>query len=147
MTDDVDAMVEAVLDVLAPKVDGPPGYAAARWPQVCLDYEGRMVMPSDEQLRGMAEQIVTAIRTAAVPAAPVWQQAGVGEERPVGGGLTGRIEPSYRDNGQWNWMILDRTVQSGAVQVVGYALGPAAAKAEVAAWERDIITKGTDNDR
>ena len=35
---------------------------------------------------------------------------------------------------------------AGAVRVVGYALGPAAAKAEVAAWERDIITKGTDDD-
>ena len=68
-TSDVDAaspegMVEAVLNVLAPYVDGPPGFQPQRWPVVRFDYEGQAVMPNDDQLRELAQSIVTAIRTA-----------------------------------------------------------------------------------
>jgi hypothetical protein len=61
---DVQAEAEAVLDVLAPYVDGPPGFAPARWPIFRLDYEGHAVMPDDDQLRSLAENIVSAVRTA-----------------------------------------------------------------------------------
>jgi hypothetical protein len=59
-----EAQVEAVLNVLAPFVDGPPDFAPQRWPIFRLDYDGQMVMPNDDQVRALAEQIVTAIRTA-----------------------------------------------------------------------------------
>jgi hypothetical protein len=65
---DADRQVEAVLDVLAPKVDAGPlaiAYGPQRWPIFRFDYEGHSVMPTDDQLRSLAEQIVTAIRTAA----------------------------------------------------------------------------------
>lgn len=65
------AMTDAVLNVLAPKPDLPAGMLAVlglspdtRVPVIRFDYEGRAVMPSDEQLCALAEQIVTAIRTA-----------------------------------------------------------------------------------
>lgn len=61
---DAGRQVEAVLDVIAPYVDGPPGFAAACWPIFRFDYEGHAVMPSDDQLRSLAEQIVTAVRSA-----------------------------------------------------------------------------------
>jgi hypothetical protein len=61
--------VEAVLDVLAPRVDlgdlGPAiGADSVRVPRILLDHDGTPVMPSDAQVRSLAEQIVTAIRTA-----------------------------------------------------------------------------------
>ena len=62
---DVDRQVEAVLDVLAPHVEAPEPYQPQRWPIFRFDYEGHSVMPTDGQLRSLAEQIVTAIRTAA----------------------------------------------------------------------------------
>jgi hypothetical protein len=64
---DVHRQVEAVLDVLAPEIDAPPhsGFAPQRWPIFRFDYEGQMVVPNDDQVRALAEQIVTAIRTAA----------------------------------------------------------------------------------
>lgn len=58
------AQVEAVLNVLAPYVDGIGDFAPQRWPIFRFDYDGQMVMPADEQVRALAEQIVTAIRTA-----------------------------------------------------------------------------------
>ena len=68
---DVDCQVEAVLDILAPKTDVPAEYATVlgltpgvRVPIIRFDYEGRAIMPSDEQIRAFAEQIVTAVRTA-----------------------------------------------------------------------------------
>ena len=109
MTDDVDAMVEAVLDVLAPQVDGPPGFAPVRYPLIRFDADGLAVRPSEEQLLALAERIVHAVR-AAVPGRPVWVSAGGGQERPVAGGLTGRIEPSIREPGRWSWLIQERTV-------------------------------------
>ena len=63
-THDADRQAEAVLDVLAPYVYGPPGFAAIRWPIFRFDYDGQIVLPSDEQVRALAQQIVTAIRTA-----------------------------------------------------------------------------------
>ena len=62
-----DGMVEAVLNVLAPYVDGPPGFQPQRWPAIRFDYEGQMVLPNDDQLRELAQSIVTAIRTASQP--------------------------------------------------------------------------------
>jgi hypothetical protein len=64
---DIDRQVQAVLNVLAPFVDGPPGFAPQRWPVFRFDYEGIMVMPSVEQVTAVAQAVVTAIRTAAGP--------------------------------------------------------------------------------
>ncbi len=62
---DAGRQVEAVLDVLAPKIDaGALGFGPQRWPIFRFDYEGHSVMPDDGQLRSLAEQIVTAVRTA-----------------------------------------------------------------------------------
>lgn len=58
------AQVEAVMNVLAPYVDGPPGFAPQRWPIFRFDHDGEAVMPSDDQVRSLAEQIVAAVRTA-----------------------------------------------------------------------------------
>lgn len=58
------AQADAVMNVLAPHVDGPPGSGPQRWPVFRLDYDGQMVVPSDGQVRALAEAIVTAIRTA-----------------------------------------------------------------------------------
>lgn len=67
-TTDPQAMVEAVMNILAPKVDAGElaalGFQPQRWPIFRFDYEGHAVMPSDGQVRALAEQIVTAIRTA-----------------------------------------------------------------------------------
>ncbi len=60
----LERQVEAVLNVIAPYVDGPPGFQPARWPIFRYDYEGTMVMPDDDQLQALARQIVTAVRAA-----------------------------------------------------------------------------------
>ena len=61
-------MTEAVLDVLAPKAGntgfGDTAFGQQRWPVFRFDYEGRLIIPNDDQLRSLAGQIVTAIRTA-----------------------------------------------------------------------------------
>lgn len=58
-----DGMVEAVMDVLAPWADGIPGVCQpVRYPLIRFDHDGMMVMPSDGQVRMLAEQIVTALR-------------------------------------------------------------------------------------
>ena len=69
--------VEAVLNILAPIPDVGPEYlavlgltAGVRVPAIRFDFEGRAVMPSDEQIRALAEQIVTAVRTAVGPTPP-----------------------------------------------------------------------------
>jgi hypothetical protein len=63
---DVDRQVEAVMDVLAPRAGGIPGLIGpVRCPLILFDHDGTAVMPSDAQVRMLAEQIVTAIRTAA----------------------------------------------------------------------------------
>jgi hypothetical protein len=69
---DVSDVVEAVLDVLAPRADTvwfidqdpaePP-----RVPIIRLEYQGQAVMPNDEQMRDLARAIVTAVRTAYAP--------------------------------------------------------------------------------
>ena len=60
-----DAMVEAVLDVIAPLVDPRlPGMPPVRVPVIKGEYEGQAVTPDDAQCRALAEQIVTRIRTA-----------------------------------------------------------------------------------
>jgi hypothetical protein len=71
---DTTRQVEAVLDVLAPRPDIAAEAMTAlgirpgvRYPVIRFDYEGQAIMPNDEQLRALAEQIVTAIRTAAGP--------------------------------------------------------------------------------
>ena len=69
----VQSQVEAVLNVIAPFVDGPPGTQPQRWPVIRFDYEGTMVMPNDDQVRTLAEQIVTAIRTGTVELCPTVQ--------------------------------------------------------------------------
>ena len=59
------AMVEAVLDVLAPKADlSELGLDPVRVPIFTFEHEGHAVSPTDEQVQALAEQIVTAIRTA-----------------------------------------------------------------------------------
>ena len=75
---DANRQVEAVLDILAPIPDVGPEYlavlgltAGVRVPAIRFDFEGRAVMPSDEQIRALAEQIVTAVRTATGPAPDV----------------------------------------------------------------------------
>ena len=69
-THDAGRQVEAVLDVLTPKIDaGELGFASQRWPIFRFDYEGQAVMPADDQLRSLAERIVTAVRTSAAGAA------------------------------------------------------------------------------
>ena len=55
--------VEAVLNVIAPYVDGPEGFQPVRWPIFRFDVDGQMVIPSDEQLLALAQSVVTAIRT------------------------------------------------------------------------------------
>ena len=60
-TENLQAQVEAVMNVLAPYVDGPPGFASQRWPIFRFDHG---LVPSDEQVLALAEQIVTAVRTA-----------------------------------------------------------------------------------
>lgn len=65
MSHDAGRQVEAVLDVLAPAIDLPElGIPPVRVPRIRFDYEGHMVMPSPGQLRALAEEIVTAVRTA-----------------------------------------------------------------------------------
>jgi hypothetical protein len=69
---DVSDVVEAVLDVLAPRADTvwfidqdpaePP-----RVPIIRLEYQGQAVMPNDEQMRDLARAIVAAVRTASAP--------------------------------------------------------------------------------
>src|SRR5215831_1455014 len=72
---DPGAQVEAVLDVLAPKPDLPAGFVYAagiedlRIPRILVDWDGQAVRPDDAMLRTIAEQIVTAVRTASGPAA------------------------------------------------------------------------------
>jgi hypothetical protein len=61
---DADQQVEAVMNVLAPHVDGPPGTTPQRWPIFRFDYQGDMVLPTDDQVRALAQSIVAAIRTA-----------------------------------------------------------------------------------
>jgi len=67
---DVSAQVDAVLDVLAPHPDLPPGFTYApslenlRVPQILIDYNGQAVRPNDGQLHDLAERIVTAVRNA-----------------------------------------------------------------------------------
>lgn len=62
-----DVQVEAVLDVLAPKPDLPPGFdyapglADLRIPRILVEYDRQPVRPDDRMLRAIAEQIVTAI--------------------------------------------------------------------------------------
>lgn len=134
MTEDAEAMVEAVLDVLAPEIDGPPGFGGVRWPRIRYDHEGTMVVPDDEQLRGLATQIVTAIRTATTP--DRWVPCGDGEQRPVRGGLTAVIAPSGRNEDHWTWTIEERYPGgSRAIKGVGYATSPEGARAKVAGWE------------
>lgn len=65
------AQVEAVLDVLAPEPDIPADARKSlgisdglRVPIILVEHHGNAVYPTDEQLRALAEQIVTAIRTA-----------------------------------------------------------------------------------
>lgn len=65
MTGDAEGQAEAVLNVIAPYVDGPPGTAPARWPLLAFHDNGRAILPTDPQLRHLARQIVTVIRTAA----------------------------------------------------------------------------------
>lgn len=67
---DPEAQVEAVLDVLAPLIPGPPGFAPQRWPVFRFDYDGIMVVPDETQVRALAEQVVTAVRTASGPGEP-----------------------------------------------------------------------------
>lgn len=72
-TENLQAQVEAVMNVLAPYVDGPPGYAPQRWPIFRLEspLDSQLaLMPSEEHVRALAEQIVTAVRTASAPAVP-----------------------------------------------------------------------------
>jgi hypothetical protein len=144
--DDVDAMVEAVLDVLAPQVDGPPGFAAQRWPVIRFDYEGHPVVPDETQLRALAEQIVTAVRTATHP---MWRPAGPDgtEERPVRGGLTGVVGPSSREPGLWNWQVVARTPGKVGVdaEAVGQATSCDLAKREVGKWEDANTGRETDD--
>ena len=64
MTGDAEAQAEAVLNILAPYVDGPLGIAPVRWPLLAFHDQGRAILPTDPQLRHLARQIVTAIRTA-----------------------------------------------------------------------------------
>jgi hypothetical protein len=62
---DPEAMVEAVMDVLAPWAEGIPGVCErVRYPLIRFDHDGTAVMPSDGQVRMLAEQIVTRLRTA-----------------------------------------------------------------------------------
>ena len=57
--------VEAVLDILAPKIALPLRSASAvRVPIIFIDYHGTAVRPDEQTLQALAEQIVTAIRTA-----------------------------------------------------------------------------------
>jgi len=65
VTGDAEGQVEAVLNVIAPYVDGPLGIAPARWPMLAFHDNGRAILPTDPQLRHLAQQIVTAIRIAA----------------------------------------------------------------------------------
>ena len=153
MTEDVNVMVEAVLDVLAPKPD--PGalagmgfelaetLATLRMPVILLDYDGVAVQPNDEQLRGLAEHIVTAIRTATHP--PVWQPSrGLSdgsEERPVAGGLLGKVGPSSRNPGAWVWNVVAPIPGGGAsYKGGGYAADEPEAKAAVGTWEKNNTT-------
>jgi hypothetical protein len=97
-TDDPAAMVEAVLDVLAPVSDlaglaYASGLPVVRVPIFLIDYDGTPVMPSTAQVRALAEQIVTAIRTA----------ARTGTE-PAAGGYQIRVAPS-RDLG-YSWAVV-----------------------------------------
>ena len=56
MTTDPSAQVEAVLDILAPKPDLPPGFTYApgledlRLPRIYVDWDGQPVRPNDRQL-------------------------------------------------------------------------------------------------
>ena len=61
------AQVEAVLNVIAQYVDAPPPYQPQRWPVLAFHEDGRAILPNDDQLRALAEQLVTAIRTASGP--------------------------------------------------------------------------------
>lgn len=146
VTDNADAMVEAVLDVLAPKTDQAHltalGFdlaatlAEVRLPVILLIGDREALMPTDAQLRDLAERIVTRIRTATAAA---WQpRPGGVEERPVRGGLTGVISPSARHPGEWGWSIQDRHSAGRGAEILatGEADGSAdGAKAAVDAWE------------
>jgi hypothetical protein len=166
VTEDPAAMVEAVLNVLAPYVDGPDGYQPQRWPVIRFDYNGQMVLPSDEELVAMATSIVTAIRTATTPPVPapswedqretLWEPGRDGsQERPVLGGLTGCITPSGRDPGAWVWTIEHRIPHpasggiSRTVRGSGYSEGPGpeGARAMVAKWEDHNTGRTEDDDR
>jgi hypothetical protein len=92
------AQVEAVLDVLAPRIDCPPDLAgmpgmmpSVRVPKILLDYDGQPVRPTDAQCRAIAEQVVTAIRTASGPAASL-------EEYEI----RGAGDPAKRDDELWH---------------------------------------------
>ena len=62
--------VDAVLDVLAPWKDtGITGIPPVRVPLIGLLYDGMYLSPTDDQLTAVAQQIVTAIRTASASAA------------------------------------------------------------------------------
>ena len=144
MDDDVNAMVEAVLDVLAPKI--PPDVLAAigapmdspdRMPIIRME-EGWM--PSAEDMRALAEKIVTAIRTATMPSG--WTRVGDIEERPVAGGLTGVVSPSAMVPGMYGWSVVLRGTNGYEVKAAGGPLVTAGlAKASVLAWE-DTNTEG-----
>lgn len=66
-----DVAVTAVMDVLAPQADVDPdlaamiGHGTLRVPQILFPFAGTTVVPTDAQVRALAERIVTAIRTTA----------------------------------------------------------------------------------
>lgn len=64
---DAQAMTEAVLDVLAPWADAPPELGGpVRVPAIRIEItKGQVVVPDEETMRAIAEQVVTRIRAAA----------------------------------------------------------------------------------
>lgn len=118
MTDDVQAQVDAVLDVLAPApAAGPPG---VRVPIVLLHRDGRVwpEPPGPAELDGLARQIVAAVRAADGRATAHLPK----EIEPADGDEPGRPWRLRRADGS------QRDYTSAAVAELGYnhADGPAA---------------------
>jgi hypothetical protein len=61
---DAGPQIEAVLDIIAPYIDGPPGFDPVRWPRLAWHDHGHAIVPSDKQIHDLARQVVNAVHAA-----------------------------------------------------------------------------------
>jgi hypothetical protein len=153
MTGDADRQVQAVLNVLAPYVDGIPPYGPVRFPLFMLDYDGVAVRPSDEQVAGLARAIVTAVRTAsgeggsvlAVQQDQKWRPRGAfGWQRDLPAGAIAVVDMSDRGTSLWTWAILTPGGGGWTVTGSGPAVSAEAARASADTAADDTPAEGTD---